>query len=236
MSLLDQLDLGAIKTAYRANLPTPIDVLNLVHFKDEEAYKWYGVSVMPLLRAVGAEVGWIGKHVELFLGEPRAEELLVVRYPNQRRFLTLALNPYYLLVANPRRLKGVRKFEASFTHSPDALDRLRSSKWVLVVHCHEAPDAVHRIVEAAGGQPVYRSVETSPIKISKREHPANTNPLVFRHTAFFRFEDRGSCEEAIGATVLAELEEAAGELSVQLYRRVPKTDALPAPLARWIGA
>ncbi len=235
MSLLTELDLGAIKAAYRANLPTPIDVLNLVHFKSEEAYKWYGVSVMPLLRAVGAEVGWMGKHVESFLGNPRADELLVVRYPNQRRFFALALNPYYLLVANPRRLKGVRKFEASFTHSADALGPLRGSKWVLVVHSHDAPDAIHRIVQAAGGQRVYRSVETSPIKISKREHPANTNPLVFKHTALFRFEDRSSADQVIGPGVLNQLQEAAGELSVQLYRRVPKTEVLPAPLSRWIG-
>ena len=236
MKLLEGLDLAAIKAAYRADLPTPIDVLNLIHFKDEEAYKWYGVSVMPLLSAVGAEVGWIGKHVESFVGDPRAEELLVVRYPTQRRFFALALNPYYLLVANPQRLRGVRKFEASFTHSPDALDRLRRSKWVLVVHSHEAPDALRRIVEAAGGELVYRSVETSPIEISKREHPANTNPLVFKHTALFRFEGQSSCEEAMGPGVLSQLEEAAGELSIQLYRRVPKTEALPAPLAKWMKA
>ena len=80
------------------------------------------------LKAVGAEVGWMGAHVKSFLGEPRAEELLVVRYPNQRRFFALALNPYYMLVANPQRMKAVRKFEASFTHSPDSLDGLRAQQ------------------------------------------------------------------------------------------------------------
>lgn len=231
MGLLDALDLDAIKAAYRADLPTPIDVLNLIHFKDEEAYKWYGVSVMPLLRAVGGRVGWMGKHVESFVGEPRAEELLVVRYPNQRRFFALALNPYYLTVANPQRLKGVRKFEASFTHSPSSFDGLRPCKWALVVHFHEAPDAVRRIIEAAGGQLAYQSVETSPIKITKRDHPANTNPLVFKRTAFFRFEDQTSCEAAMEPGVLNQLREAAGDLSVQLYRRVRRKDALPGAVA-----
>ena len=228
MGLLDELDLESIKAAYRAELPTPVDVLNLIHFKDEEAYKWYGVSVMPLLRAVGGRVGWMGKHVQSFIGEPRAEELLVVRYPNQRRFFGLALNPYYLLVANPQRLKGVRRFEASFTHSPDSLDGLRGSKWVLVIHFREAPGIVHRLVEDAGGELVYQSVETSPIKITKRDHPANTNPLVFERTALFRFENEASANAAMTSSVLRALENEAGELSVQLYRRVPRQEALPA--------
>jgi hypothetical protein len=67
-------------------------VLNLIHFKDEEAYKWYGVVTLPLLKAVGAKVGWMGTHAATFLGEPRVEELLVVRYPNQPRFFALAVH------------------------------------------------------------------------------------------------------------------------------------------------
>jgi uncharacterized protein (DUF1330 family) len=235
MGLLDELDLESIRHTLRADIPTPVDVLNLIHFKDEEAYKWYGVSVMPLLRAVGGRVGWMGKHVESFLGEPRAEELLVVRYPNQRRFFALALNPYYVFVANPQRLKGVRKFEASFTHSPDSLDALRRSKWTLVVHFRDNEDAVHRVVEEAGGRLVYQSAETSPIKITKREHPANTNPLHFQRTAMFRFDDHASCEAALQPGVMNQLREVAGELSAQLYRRVPRKEALPASVASLLG-
>jgi len=212
MGLLDQMDLDAVKELYRADLPVPVDVLNLIHFKDEEAYKWYGVLAMPLLKAVGAEVGWMGTHVESFFGEPRAEELLVVRYPNQRRFFALALNPYYITVANPQRLKAVRRFEASFTHSPDSLTALRRCKWVLVVHLHEAPEAIQNVVETAGGQLVYQSNETSPIVITKRAHPANTNPLVFKRTCMFRFEDQQSCEAAMQPGVLNQLEEAGGEM------------------------
>lgn len=231
MGLLDKLDLQSIQRSLRADIPTPVDVLNLIHFKDEEAYKWYGVSVLPLLRAVGAEVGWMGKHVASYLGEPRAEELLVVRYPNQRRFFALALNPYYLLVANRQRLKGVRKFEASFTYSPDSLDALRGSKWVLVVHSHEAPDAVATVVEKEGGRLVYQSEETSPISIAKGAHPANTNPLVFKYTALFRFDDQEACTCAMSGGVVSRLQEVAGELSVQLYQRVPRKEALPASIA-----
>ena len=235
MGMLDQLDIEAVKRLYRADLPVPVDVLNLIHFKDEEAYKWYGVLTLPLLKAVGAEVGWMGAHVESFLGEPRAEELLVVRYPNQRRFFALALNPYYIAVANPQRLKAVRKFEASFTHSPASLGALRRCKWVLAVHFHEAPEAIQNIVETAGGQLVYQSHETSPIVISKRSHPANTNPLVFKRTCLFRFEDPQSCEAAMQPGMLNQLQEAAGELSVQLYQRVPRKNTLPAALGKLLG-
>ena len=174
----------------------------------------------------------MGTHVESFLGEPRAEELLVVRYPNQRRFFALALNPYYITVANPQRLKAVRKFEASFTHSPNSLKALRRCKWVLVVHFHEGPEAIQNVVETAGGQLVYQSNETSPIVITKRSHPANTNPLVFKRTCMFRFEDRQSCEAAMQPTVLNQLRETRGEVSVQLYRRMQRKNALPAPLTR----
>ena len=233
--MLDQLDLDAVKRLYRADLPVPVDVLNLIHFKDEEAYKWYGVMALPLLKLVGAQVGWMGAHVRSFVGEPRAEELLVVRYPNQRRFFALALNPYYMLIANPQRMKAVRKFEASFTHSPDSLEALRGSEWVLAVHFHRGPDEVQRIVQSAGGELVYQSRETSPIVISKRPHPANTNPLVFKRTCLFRFTDRQGCEGAIQPEVLNQLREAGAEVSVQLYRRVPREDALPAALGKLIG-
>ncbi|MGB5547512.1 MAG: hypothetical protein WBM74_13140 [Polyangiales bacterium] len=235
MSMLDQLDLDAVKRLYRADLPLPVDVLNLIHFKDEEAYKWYGVLTLPLLKLVGAEVGWIGAHRASFLGESRAEELLVVRYPNQRRFFALALNPYYALIANPQRLKAVRKFEASFTHSTDSLDTLRRATWVLTVHFHEAPDTVRNILEASGGQQVYSSSETAPIVISKRSHPANANPLEFKRTSLFRFEGQRSCEMAVQRGLLNQLREAGGDVSVQLYQRVPRSKALPVPLRGFLS-
>ena len=197
MGMLDQLDLDAIRRLYRAELPTPVDVLNLIHFRDEEAYKWYGVMALPLLKLVGAEVGWMGTHVGSVIGEPRAEELLVVRYPNQRRFFALALNPYYIAVANPQRMRAVRKFEASFTHSSHSLGPLTRSNWIVAAHLHGGSEAIIEIVKSCGGELVYESHETSPIVISKRAHPTNTNPLVFKRTCLFRFEDQEACEAAM---------------------------------------
>lgn len=79
---------------------------------------------------------------------------------------------------------------------------------------------------------MYQSNETSPIVISKRPHPANTNPLVFKLTCLFRFEHQQECEAAMQPGVLNPLQEAAGELSVQLYQRVPRRKALPAALGK----
>lgn len=82
---------------------------------------------------------------------------------------------------------------------------------------------------------MYQSHETSPIVISKRHHPANANPLVFKRTCLFRFADRESSEAAMQSRVLTELREAGGEVSVQLYGRVPRRNALPAGLGKLIA-
>lgn len=234
MGFFDQVDVDAVKASLRADLPTPIDVLNLIHFNDEEAYKWYGVMVLPFLKAVGGQIGWVGKHRAALLGDPRAEELLVVRYPNQRRFFTLVLNPYYAVVANPQRLKGVKRFEASFTHSDDQLGALRKSNWVLCVHSNESSAPADDAFRSAGGACVYRSVETSPIKITKRDHPANSNPLVFRHTALIRFDTEDEARDALTPGMLNQLREIVGEPSLQLYQRVPRAEALPPRVAKLI--
>lgn len=231
MRLMKHLDVDEVRRLCRADIPTPIDVLNLIRFKDAEAYRWYGLLVVPTLRAVGGKVGWFGDHTTSFAGESQADELGVVRYPNQRRFLALVLNPYYALVANPQRLKAVRAFQASFTHSPDTLAALGSSKWVLAVHHHPAHgiiEALQNSIEPTGGRLVYQSAETSPILITKKQHPANTNPLTYPNTALFRYESQHDCEDAITPGVLDQLKEAAGDdISVQLYRRLTRREVLP---------
>ena len=236
MQLLQTIDLPAVRELYRSDLPTPVDVLNLIHFKDQDAYRWYGVMVAPLLKLVGGQLGWIGTHVRSFVGEPRAEDLAVVRYPNQRRFFALALNPYYVAIANPQRLKAVRRFEASFTHSPDSLRPLRQSQWLVVVHLHDGLGAARNVVEASGGQRVYQSRETAEIRIANRAHPAGTNPLAFKQTVMFRFATQEDGENAMTPRVLDEVREAVGEVSVQLYRRLSRDEALPALLARLLNS
>jgi hypothetical protein len=40
MGMPDRLDLDSVKRLYREDLPVPVDGLNLIHFKEEEAYRW----------------------------------------------------------------------------------------------------------------------------------------------------------------------------------------------------
>ncbi|MEM7135323.1 MAG: hypothetical protein AAF500_02030 [Myxococcota bacterium] len=232
------MDLDEVKRLWRADLPTPIDVLNLIHFKDAEAYRWYAVMVFPTLKAVGGRVGWFGLHSESFLGEPQAEELGVVRYPNQRRFLSLVLNPYYVAVASPQRMKAVQRFNASFTHSPCSLDALSRSRWVLAVHHKAGPGAtaaLEKLMTTLGGQLVYHSTETSEINIAKRYHPANSNPIAFADTALVSYPSEEACQDAITAGALNQLKEVVGpEVSAQLYRRLYRSESFPAPLTRFV--
>lgn len=236
INLSKHIDLGEVRRLCRADIPTPIDVLNLLHFKDAEAYRWYGVLVLPVLKAVGGRVGWFGVHVSSFAGEPQADELGVVRYPNPRRFFALVLNPYYALVANPRRLEAVREFHASFTHSPCSLDALGRSGWILALH-HRAGSgtngALEKLLGPTGGGLVYHSQETAPINIAKKFHPANTNPLVYPNTVLFEYRSQEQCENAVTAGLLNQLKEITGnDISLQLYRRQRRAEALPAPLVR----
>lgn len=234
LNLSKYMDLDEVKRLYRADIPTPVDVLNLIHFKDREAYRWYGLMVVPTLKAVGGQIGWFGDHVASFVGEPQAEDLGVVRYPNQRRFFALVMNPYYITVANPRRLKAVRRFNASFTHSPSSLDALRRSRWVLAVH-HRAGEAavpaLDKLFGGVGGKVVYHSEETSPIVVAKKYHPANTNPLVHPSTLLVEFPSQSATENGMGAGFVNQLKEIAGDdISVQLYERQRREDAIPTPL------
>ncbi len=239
MKLTEQLDIDWVREIAGTDLPTPVDVLNLIQFKNADAYRWYGIMVLPLLKLVGADVGWFGVHEGSFLGESQAEELGVVRYPTQRRFLGLALNPYYMIVANPQRLKAVRAFQASFTHSPDSLGPLSQSHWLVAVHHHPADTfaAIERVAQSVGGRLVYRSVETSEIRLAKRAHPANTNPLRFAQTALVAFPNKESCLDAMTPGLLNQLKEVAGDdLSVQLYRRLRREEALPDFISKRVAA
>lgn len=234
LNLSKYVDLGEVKRLYRADIPTPVDVLNLIHFKDREAYRWYGLLALPTLKAVGGRVGWFGDHVSSFVGEAQGEDLGVVRYPNQKRFFALVLNPYYATVANPQRLKAVRRFNASFTHSPSALEALTRSGWVVAVH-HRAGEgavpALDKLFSSVSAKVVYHSEETSPIAIAKKPHPANTNPLVYPGTVLVRFPSQEGAESAMTAGFLNQLKEITGDdVSVQLYRRQRREEALPARL------
>lgn len=221
MSLWNNLDLLGLLDLLRRDLPRPLDVPNLIHFKSRRSYARYGRAVAPLLGLVGGRIRWSGRHTQSLLGESRAEELLIVRYPSHRHFLALALNPYYILVCNPLRLRGVERFEASFTTPVLETPRLSRAPRLVVAHFNsDTPEATRQTLEAslAPASLVYHSRETSPITLLKRPSRKDPNPLHYKHMACFRLEAHAPLPD------LDALDPA--ELSLQLYQRVSPRDML----------
>jgi uncharacterized protein (DUF1330 family) len=188
--MLARIDPGAVARLARADLPRPLDVLNLIHLRDERSYARYGVAVTPVLSAVGGRLRWMGHHERTLLGEPQAERLMIVRYPSHRRFLAMTLNPYYVLI-NRLRERGVDTFEASFTYAESEPLELRSQRRLLIVHF--APpttlDRVRELLEPQAGPLVYASREVASASFLKGRRPTDPNPLTFPQIACFAAED-----------------------------------------------
>ena len=70
----------------------------------------------------------------------------------------------------------------------------------------------------------------------RRFEASFTHSLAFKHTVMFRFATQGDGESAMTRRVLNEVREAVREVSVQLYRRLSRDEALPALLARLLNS
>ncbi len=237
MSLADQLadrasgpiDRKEFARLYAITDPAPVDVLNLIRFKNRNSYNVYGMMMVPTLKAIGGSIRWTGRHVQALSGEPQSEELIVVRYPMIRRFLQMAVNPLYLAVANPFRTRGVSHFEASFTtpDEPAAFDR---EPWIAVIHFNGDDSAYNRVRDiavSAGGRYVYSSKEFSPVSILKKFTPTDPNPLRFKRVAFFAFPSQEDAARALTPAVTGRIGAATEGASVQLYRRASLKEFIP---------
>jgi uncharacterized protein (DUF1330 family) len=184
--MLGRIDPGAVARLARAELPKPLDVLNLIHLRDERSYARYGFAVTPVLMAVGGRLRWMGHHERTLLGQPQAERLMVVRYPSHRRFLAMTLNPYYVLI-NRLRERGVKTFEASFTYAESEPLELRSQRRLAIAHfAHPTTvEDVRRILEPQVGPLVYASREVASASFLKGRRATDPNPLTFPQIACF---------------------------------------------------
>jgi uncharacterized protein (DUF1330 family) len=214
----------------RQELPGPLDVINLISTRASfESYRWYGLLVMPVMTLVGGRLLWMGKHAESVAGRHQADKLLVVRYPSHRRFLAMTLNPYYLAI-NRLREAGVRRFEASFTHASLPGDGLIRRRRLIAVHFNspsgtDALEAVREIVEPVAGELVYATRAVASLGILEPPAPTDPNPLTFGELALF-----AAADDLAAADVAAAAEELAGVtagLSVQIYRREPRSAYRP---------
>lgn len=233
-NIYSRIDRKAAKDLYRAKLPEPVDVLNLIDFADREQYRWYGMAITPLIYGLGGSVRWAAEWERSLLGERQAEELLIVRYPNHRRFLLMTMNPYYKAI-NRWRERGVARFEASFCHANEPDRVLSRERKLLVAHVNSAdPDrALERLsatLTAVGAELVYEVRETSSFSFFRRFRPYDPNPLKYKQVAFFRLGADGAA--AIDAKRMTQLSTALPDLSLQLYRQARPESLLPAPVAK----
>lgn len=215
---------------FAAELPTPMDVPNLITMAPNKAYRTYGRLVTPLLGIARARIRWAGLHVHALAGERRAEKFMIVSYPSHKRFMGMIANPYYLF-ANRWRERGVARFEASFTTPVVTRSGLRRAGTVLVMHFNsedgpwDAPERpqltrLDEHLESAGASLLYASVETSPMTFLTDLEPNDPNPLVYRETAVFAVESAVAATAAFDADLLAHVDAIVPGAVLQLYERL----------------
>lgn len=93
---------------------TPIEMLNLIRFRDEaaypedhpnfgvglsgaEAYRLYGQASAPVLARVGGSILWRGTFETTLIGpdDERWDASFIALYPNARAFLAMVTDPEY---------------------------------------------------------------------------------------------------------------------------------------------
>lgn len=220
----------ALARFVRADLPRPLDVLNLIEMDRPASYRWYAVLVAPALRAVGGRPRWLGRLARHLHGPAAADTLLVVRYPSHRHFVAMTTNPYYFAI-NRFRERGVARFEAGFTHPSRTAADLRRRELVLVAQ-FARPDglaAVEEILAPAVGELVYAARESSRARYLRDPRPTDPAPPRFPHVAFFAAP---SADLALAPELLERLDAATGGASLSLFRREPAREYVPPVLRR----
>jgi len=218
--------LRALAKLYRSSLPEPIDVPNLLTYANEEAYRWYGLAVGPVLALNGGRLRWAGKRVATLHGEDLGDSLLIVRYPSHRHFVRMVATPYYMLVANPIRERGVAHFEASFTH-PEALFPELIRERVLLALCHDddAPELEAALIDA-GARRAYATRVISPILGPPRRR-ADAHPLRSARLSLWAFDDETRAQAALTSDVTRALAAAGPNTCHGLFRRKTRAEMLP---------
>jgi uncharacterized protein (DUF1330 family) len=214
--VIRRIDPGAVARLWRADVPGPVDVINLLRIEHLESYRWYGVLVQPPLLLVGGGPFWMGRLERALHGEAPADKLMLVRYPSHRRFLAMTLNPYYFAI-NALREHGVERFEASFTHASVRDPALGRRKRVLGVHFDGPLERLEALGEQRVGPLVYAARETAEIDVLDPPHPSDPNPLARKAFALFAL---GEGDVPTEATIEA-LAAATDGCEIALYRREP---------------
>lgn len=87
-----------------------IVMVNLLKYRDREAYMRYGAVAMKCVAARGGSIVWMGAQALVFIGgaEQDWDEVVCVRYPSRSSFLEMIADPEYL-AAIPHRDAGLER-------------------------------------------------------------------------------------------------------------------------------
>jgi len=225
MSVFSRIDFQKVKTLFFQDFPKPLHILNVITFRNKEDYKWYGFFVKPLVKLVGGSLVFTAKFNKSYSGKKLADEIFIVEYPSQKNFFLLALNPYYMLI-NDFREKGVKYFEASWTHAKDFknYNDLKNYKYYFIIHFNslnfqESLSYIRNIFSSCCLSLVYSSNETTYFSFLKAFKANDPNPLSFKSTMIFGVNSEDECDRAIKELNLIERLNQVQSFNLGLYER-----------------
>lgn len=213
---------------------SPTDCPNFLSYKSYSLYCWYARTLAPLIAITGGGPLFVGNRLATLLGDKPCDTWMVVRYPNHRAMLKMAMNPYYNLVCNPLRVRATKRLELGFTQPRDPDSNLQRQPLVLALHVanDDADDffaSVRGVATAAGLNIVYESEHRLDLDFFRKPRPSDPNPLTYPITVALASDEaanetalRKFAESPALGALLAEQTQA----SVNLYARAGKYDYL----------
>ena len=108
----------------------PVAMLNLVKYRNREAYSEYGRLTGKLVAEHGGRMIWAGTVAEVVLeegGDTDWDFAAIVLYPNRQAFIDLVTSEQYL-DANKIRRKGIVKHVVLATDTVQFEDFVRQSR------------------------------------------------------------------------------------------------------------
>lgn len=206
----------------------PMYVPNIINYADFKYYRWYSLTILPILKLAGGHVEWAGHPIEMIHGSAQCQSLLVVRYPSHRHFIRMIVNPYYAAI-NKLREKGVAKFEGAFSEGVSGHGReLKGKPKLLVLHFNaDEPKTAFEQAEAmlkkSGAEPLLSLSQYLALDLMPRPKPTDPNPLTYKQNMFFAVGEVSDELRASINVLTADL----GDCLVGVYKRSSEKSFLP---------
>jgi len=187
---------------YRADLPSPVHMPNLITFEDELLYERYGLLAMPAVLLSGGRPLWLGDGVETYAGRAW-DRFMVVTYPTHRRLVLMTSNPYYRFI-NRYRERVVEYFEIGFSHPVETDDNgtLGEHDLLLVAQLpgdpvEESLASARKAFEGTPAEFVYATEEVRPLEhADEAEKGSDPHPLTHKLLACFAVPSLDAAESA----------------------------------------